>query len=66
MIDILNDKTNIGSDTIVLGNGIGIYSLASPVTISAVEEEMEIMVYTDNNCVQMITQLAVKPILFEF
>ena len=48
--------------------GMGIYSLgASSVVIDTLtDEQVEILVYTDDSRVQLITQLSVKPIIFEF
>ena len=63
-----NERTYIGSDTITLNTSrVGIYSLAaSPVAISAVDEHVEISVYTDSSCFQLISQMDVMHALLEF
>jgi hypothetical protein len=68
MIDELNGNTNICSDTIILDTyGVGIYDISSlPIVIDMYNEQVEILVYTDDKRVQLITQLFIKPILFEF
>ena len=65
--DASDEMMKIGSETVMLSTaGIGIYSLAAlPVTIAA-GEHVEILVYTDNSRIQLVTRLFVKPIVFEF
>ena len=67
-IDASNEKTNVGSSSITIDtSGVGTYSLASPISISAEEgEQVEILVYTNSSKVQLVTRLLVKPVLFEF
>jgi hypothetical protein len=65
--DPFGEKTHIISNTVTINtSGIGIYSLAaSPVSIG-VDEYAEILVYTDNNGIQLITALVIRPAVFVF
>jgi hypothetical protein len=60
-----NEQTPIGSGTIPLdATGTGVYSLtALPVTISSMDERVEILVYTDSSRAQLISQMDVMHIL---
>ena len=66
--DASDEKTYLCSDTVVINtSGVGTYSLgASPAELDAEGEYAEILVYTDNSRVQLVTRLVVRPILFDF
>ena len=65
--DVSNVKEYMTSDTIPLNtSGVGTYSLAvSPLAI-AVDEYVEILVYTDENRARLITRLIIRPATFQF
>jgi len=61
--------TTVAADTVELdASGVGIYSIDTPVSISATGEYeyIKIFVYTDDSFMQKVTQLTVRPILLEF
>ena len=61
-----NIKIPVGSGTVSLNSlGTGTYSFAaSPITVNAAGESVEILVYTNNDRVQLVTQLFINQILF--
>ena len=67
-IDSTNGSVNVCGETIELDiYGVGLYSFASsPAIISAADEYIEILVHTGSHRVQLVAQLFVRPVLFEF